>query len=102
MLGHVQLEEGQRVSRLYPFSPRGPIYSYLVFAEIRNLPFFRTIAIMAIGIISIVSLSCYTGIVIFAAFYDCDPIQTKVQDPSLPLLASSTKYSETNSRVTAN
>ncbi|XP_033301614.1 sodium-coupled monocarboxylate transporter 2-like [Bombus bifarius] len=36
-----------------------------------------TIAIMAIGIISIVSLSCYTGIVIFAAFYDCDPIQTK-------------------------
>ncbi|XP_043596869.1 sodium-coupled monocarboxylate transporter 2-like isoform X2 [Bombus pyrosoma] len=36
-----------------------------------------TIAIMAIGIISIVSLSCYTGIVIFAAFYDCDPIKTK-------------------------
>ncbi|XP_076239427.1 sodium-coupled monocarboxylate transporter 1 [Calliopsis andreniformis] len=36
-----------------------------------------TIAIMAIGIISIVSLSCYTGIVIFAAFHDCDPITTK-------------------------
>ncbi|PBC25900.1 Sodium-coupled monocarboxylate transporter [Apis cerana cerana] len=36
-----------------------------------------TIAIMAIGIITIVSLSCYTGIVIFAAFHDCDPISTK-------------------------
>ncbi|CAD1479882.1 unnamed protein product [Heterotrigona itama] len=36
-----------------------------------------TVAIMAIGIISIVSLSCYTGIVIFAAFHDCDPITTK-------------------------
>ncbi|XP_054002276.1 sodium-coupled monocarboxylate transporter 1-like isoform X2 [Hylaeus anthracinus] len=36
-----------------------------------------TIAIMAIGIISIVSLSCYTGLVIFAAFHDCDPVTTK-------------------------
>ncbi|XP_066587746.1 sodium-coupled monocarboxylate transporter 1-like [Prorops nasuta] len=36
-----------------------------------------TITIMAFGIISIVSLSCYTGIVIFAAFYECDPITTK-------------------------
>ncbi|XP_076387597.1 sodium-coupled monocarboxylate transporter 2 isoform X6 [Megachile rotundata] len=38
---------------------------------------FRTIAIMAIGTMSIVSLSCYTGLVIFATFYDCDPITTK-------------------------
>ncbi|XP_017764409.1 PREDICTED: sodium-coupled monocarboxylate transporter 2-like isoform X2 [Eufriesea mexicana] len=36
-----------------------------------------TIALMGIGIITIVSLSCYTGIVIFAAFHDCDPITTK-------------------------
>ncbi|KAG7214205.1 hypothetical protein KM043_001548 [Ampulex compressa] len=36
-----------------------------------------TITIMAFGIISIVSLSCYTGIVIFAAFHECDPISTK-------------------------
>ncbi|XP_076387590.1 sodium-coupled monocarboxylate transporter 1 isoform X5 [Megachile rotundata] len=36
-----------------------------------------TIAIMAIGTMSIVSLSCYTGLVIFATFYDCDPITTK-------------------------
>ncbi|RLU19628.1 hypothetical protein DMN91_008185 [Ooceraea biroi] len=35
------------------------------------------IMIMAVGIISIVSLCCYTGIVIFAAFYDCDPVTTK-------------------------
>ncbi|KAL7298032.1 hypothetical protein TKK_0009039 [Trichogramma kaykai] len=36
-----------------------------------------TITIMAIGIISIVSLSCYSGILIFAAFFDCDPVTTK-------------------------
>ncbi|KAJ8688365.1 hypothetical protein QAD02_024160 [Eretmocerus hayati] len=36
-----------------------------------------TIMIMAVGIISIVSLSCYTGVVIFAAYYDCDPVSTK-------------------------
>ncbi|KYN10745.1 Sodium-coupled monocarboxylate transporter 1 [Trachymyrmex cornetzi] len=35
------------------------------------------IMIMAVGIISIVSLCCYTGIVIYAAFYDCDPVTTK-------------------------
>ncbi|KMQ90442.1 sodium-coupled monocarboxylate transporter 1 [Lasius niger] len=38
------------------------------------------IMIMAVGIISIVSLCCYTGIVIFAAFYDCDPVTTKVRN----------------------
>ncbi|XP_076643027.1 sodium-coupled monocarboxylate transporter 2 [Halictus rubicundus] len=36
-----------------------------------------TIVIMAIGIIIIVSLSCYTGLVLFAAFHDCDPVKTK-------------------------
>ncbi|CAD6208628.1 GSCOCG00010605001-RA-CDS [Cotesia congregata] len=36
-----------------------------------------TIMIMAVGIITIVSLSCYTGILIYAAFYDCDPVVTK-------------------------
>ncbi|XP_076224195.1 sodium-coupled monocarboxylate transporter 2 isoform X2 [Nomia melanderi] len=36
-----------------------------------------TIAIMAVGIITIVSLSCYTGLVVFATFYDCDPVITK-------------------------
>ncbi|XP_014206395.1 sodium-coupled monocarboxylate transporter 1-like [Copidosoma floridanum] len=36
-----------------------------------------TIMIMAIGITTLVSLSCYTGIVIFAAFHDCDPLTTK-------------------------
>ncbi|XP_035736349.1 sodium-coupled monocarboxylate transporter 2-like isoform X1 [Vespa mandarinia] len=36
-----------------------------------------TIMIMAIGIVTIVSLCCYTGIVIFAAFYECDPVTTK-------------------------
>lgn len=44
---------------------------------------FRAIAIMAVGIISIVSLCCYTGVVIFAAFYDCDPVTTKVRGISV-------------------
>ncbi|KAK2583548.1 hypothetical protein KPH14_009502 [Odynerus spinipes] len=36
-----------------------------------------TISIMAVGIITMVSLNCYTGIVIFATFYKCDPVTTK-------------------------
>ncbi|KAK6622118.1 hypothetical protein RUM44_001925 [Polyplax serrata] len=37
-----------------------------------------TIGIFATGIAFFVSLSCYTGLVIFAAFYDCDPIKSKI------------------------
>ncbi|XP_036147769.1 sodium-coupled monocarboxylate transporter 1 isoform X2 [Monomorium pharaonis] len=35
------------------------------------------IIIMTVGITCIMSLCCYTGIVIYAVFYDCDPITTK-------------------------
>ncbi|XP_047368468.1 sodium-coupled monocarboxylate transporter 2-like isoform X2 [Vespa velutina] len=45
--------------------------------ETGRIEFFKTIMIMAIGIVTIVSLCCYTGIVIFAAFYECDPVTTK-------------------------
>lgn len=34
----------------------------------------RTIFIMAAGIFIIVSLCCYTGLVIYATFYNCDPL----------------------------
>jgi solute carrier family 5 (sodium-coupled monocarboxylate transporter), member 8/12 len=34
--------------------------------------------ILALGILSIVSMSCYTGLVIYAAYHDCDPVTTKV------------------------
>ncbi|XP_063224315.1 sodium-coupled monocarboxylate transporter 2-like [Bacillus rossius redtenbacheri] len=37
-----------------------------------------TIMILAVGIVCIVSMSCYTGLVIYATFADCDPITTKV------------------------
>lgn len=37
----------------------------------------KTALILAFGIIAIVSMSCYTGLVIYALFYDCDPITTK-------------------------
>lgn len=44
------------------------------------IPFVsRAIMIMAVGIVLIVSLCCYMGIVIFAAFYDCDPVATRVR-----------------------
>ncbi|XP_058793324.1 sodium-coupled monocarboxylate transporter 1-like [Phymastichus coffea] len=36
-----------------------------------------TVMIMAVGIIAMVSLCCYTGVVIFATFHDCDPVTTK-------------------------
>ncbi|XP_012252781.2 sodium-coupled monocarboxylate transporter 1-like [Athalia rosae] len=36
-----------------------------------------TIAVMAVGIVTIISMCCYTGLVIFAAFHKCDPITTK-------------------------
>jgi len=40
----------------------------------------RTILILALGIVAIVSMSCYTGLVIYAAFHDCDPISTHVRE----------------------
>ncbi|XP_034944496.1 sodium-coupled monocarboxylate transporter 1-like [Chelonus insularis] len=36
-----------------------------------------TSMIMTIGIICIVSLSCFTGLVIYATFYKCDPLSTR-------------------------
>lgn len=42
--------------------------------------------IFAFGIIGLVSISCYTGLVIYAAFYDCDPVTTKVISKSDQLL----------------
>jgi hypothetical protein len=38
----------------------------------------RTILILALGIVGIVSMSCYTGLVIYAAFHDCDPVSAQV------------------------
>ncbi|XP_059477403.1 sodium-coupled monocarboxylate transporter 1-like [Neocloeon triangulifer] len=37
-----------------------------------------TVLILALGILSIVSMSCYTGLIIYAAFHDCDPVTTKL------------------------
>ncbi|KAJ4443728.1 hypothetical protein ANN_05505 [Periplaneta americana] len=35
-----------------------------------------TILILALGILGIVTMSCYTGLVIYATFYNCDPVST--------------------------
>ncbi|KAF6211056.1 hypothetical protein GE061_014169 [Apolygus lucorum] len=36
------------------------------------------VIILAVGITVLVSMCCYTGLVVFAHFYNCDPISTKV------------------------
>ncbi|XP_023726534.1 sodium-coupled monocarboxylate transporter 1 isoform X2 [Cryptotermes secundus] len=41
-----------------------------------RLEFFKTILILALGILGIVTMSCYTGLVIYATFHDCDPVST--------------------------
>ncbi|RZF43790.1 hypothetical protein LSTR_LSTR006331 [Laodelphax striatellus] len=46
------------------------------------------IVILAVGIASIVSICCYTGLLIYAYYYDCDPVSTKrigKADQLLPL-----------------
>ncbi|CAB3363685.1 Hypothetical predicted protein [Cloeon dipterum] len=45
-----------------------------------------TVLILALGILSIVSMSCYTGLVIYAAFHDCDPVTTKLVSKSDQIL----------------
>ncbi|XP_054261819.1 sodium-coupled monocarboxylate transporter 1-like isoform X3 [Macrosteles quadrilineatus] len=36
-----------------------------------------TVLILAVGIMGLVSMCCYTGLVLFAYFHDCDPVSTK-------------------------
>jgi len=38
---------------------------------------YRTIIILIFGMITLVSFCCYTGLVVFATFHDCDPVQSK-------------------------
>lgn len=73
MLGDAELEEVQRVS------PRNASRCTARISLIQSPFVSRAIMIMTVGIITIVSLCCYTGVVIFAAFYDCDPVSTKVK-----------------------
>lgn len=47
----------------------------------------RTMIILIFGMLILVSFCCYTGLVIFAAFYDCDPVlsqKIKKYDQILP------------------
>ncbi|XP_065218773.1 sodium-coupled monocarboxylate transporter 1-like [Planococcus citri] len=51
----------------------------------------KALGIFAIGQIFIVMLCCMTGLVVYATFYDCDPVTTKViqkPDQILPLFVS--------------
>lgn len=60
--------------------------NYFKYKTTKSVSCFRTIFIFAFGIITLVSLSCYTGLVIYAAFHDCDPVTTKVISKSDQLL----------------
>ncbi|XP_065340300.1 sodium-coupled monocarboxylate transporter 2-like [Cloeon dipterum] len=46
----------------------------------------KAILILTFGILSIVSMCCYTGLVVFAAFHDCDPITRKLVGKSDQIL----------------
>ncbi|XP_054261817.1 sodium-coupled monocarboxylate transporter 2-like isoform X2 [Macrosteles quadrilineatus] len=45
-----------------------------------------TVLILAVGIMGLVSMCCYTGLVLFAYFHDCDPVSTKMIGKSDQLL----------------
>lgn len=50
---------------------------------------FLALIIYAVGISLIIFMCCYNGILIYATYYDCDPIETglaKAKDQVLPLL----------------
>ncbi|CAG2057860.1 unnamed protein product [Timema podura] len=49
----------------------------------RPNPMKSTIVILTIGIACIVSMSCYTGLLIYATFADCDPVSARVSSPLL-------------------
>lgn len=36
------------------------------------------LCIFCVGVLIIVSLSCYTGLLIYATYHDCDRVSTKV------------------------
>ncbi|KAK3908024.1 Sodium-coupled monocarboxylate transporter 2 [Frankliniella fusca] len=45
-----------------------------------------TVMILVVGIFLLVSMSCYTGLLIFATFHDCDPVSAHVINKSDQLL----------------
>ncbi|XP_047098036.1 sodium-coupled monocarboxylate transporter 1-like [Schistocerca piceifrons] len=64
------------------------------FASIESLPKARlTMWMFLIGAMSLNLMSCYTGLLSFATFFDCDPISTKqatAKDQIVPLLVMHT------------
>lgn len=45
-----------------------------------------TVLILAVGLVVLVSMCCYTGLVVYAYFHDCDPVSTKLIKKSDQLL----------------
>lgn len=44
--------------------------------------FYRVLAIFAVGFMILVSLNCFTGVVIYALYHDCDPIKAQLVSKS--------------------
>ncbi|GLV41355.1 brother of rumpel [Carabus blaptoides fortunei] len=47
---------------------------------------YVTLVILLFGLLALVSMSCYAGLLIFATYYDCDPVTTKQISKSDQLL----------------
>lgn len=48
--------------------------------------YFSTLVILLFGLLALVSMSCYAGLLIFATYYDCDPVTTNQISKSDQLL----------------
>ena len=60
---------------------------YLALKNVRSAQ--KALLIYMIGLFLMISLCCYNGLLIYATYYDCDPLTTKLakaKDQMLPLL----------------
>lgn len=46
----------------------------------------RAVGMLAGGIMIIVALCCFTGLIIYATYYDCDPLVTEVKHCNIMII----------------
>lgn len=56
---------------------QGMIQRYLTLPNLRAVR--QALWIFVIGIVILMCMCCYNGLLIFATYYDCDPLTTKVR-----------------------
>lgn len=60
---------------------------------ITTIIFFSALWFFIVGVLLLLGLCCYSGLLIYATFFDCDPLTTKLakaKDQLLPLLVMET------------